>query len=141
MVTGTAEMSEAAPFRAGLFRRTERGEVVLLAGRCKDCGKIDYPRPLLCAGCGGSRFEAIEIGPEAELFAFSRVHMPTPGFKPPYTVGYGAVEGVRVFAPIVHGDAEPLAVGMALRLRPHMLDKGEGSVMAYAFHPVARDAS
>jgi len=118
-------------FREDLFRVAGDGRVHLLASRCADCGQVYFPRATICVACGGSDLADTEIGPDAELFSFSRVHMPTLNFKPPYLAGLGLVEGLRVFAPVI--DVDEPAVGMKLELRALAL--GDGSRLGYAFYP------
>lgn len=120
-----------APFRDGLFVTRPDGTVRLLASRRTDDGRVHYPR-MDSREPGAAPLEEIEIGPGAELFSFSRVHMPTANFKPPYTAGIGLIEGVRVFAPIVHDEGWIPAVGASLTLRALELPGGR---LAYAFHP------
>jgi len=118
-------------FREDLFRVSSDGTVRLLASRCADCGQVYFPRTTICVACGGTELADTEIGPDAELFSYSRVHMPTLNFKPPYLAGLGLVEGLRVFAPVI--DVNEPAVGMKLELKALAL--GDGSKLGYAFYP------
>ena len=78
------------------------GEIVLVGGRCKECGKAYFPKEPMCNACLSTDFEEIEISKYGTLESYSVVYRQVPGrgFPVPHAVGVVKVpEKVRVAAP------------------------------------------
>ncbi len=126
--------SNAPPFQAGVFEIDSEGPC-LLGSRCQSCGRHFFPRAALCLDCLASDLLPVRLSRSGVLECFTRVHMPAPGFKPPYEVGYVTLpEKLRVFAPI-QSDGRTLEVGTKMQLVPFRLIDGDRQ--AYAFAPVS----
>jgi uncharacterized OB-fold protein len=115
-----------APVRDGLFATDPPA---LLASRCGDCGALRFPAAALCATCQSEHVETVALAPEGELYTYTVVHAPPPGYRgeTPYAVGVVELpDGLRVTATIL-GDA--LAVGDRVRFELHPV----GDVLSYAY--------
>jgi uncharacterized OB-fold protein len=100
----------------------------LLIKRCADCGAAHfYPRPF-CPHCWSSAVDWEEATGRAVLYTWSEVHQndlpPFPERVPYVAAVVDLAEGPRMMTNIVEGDAEPLFVGMQLRVAYR--DVGEG---------------
>ena len=87
----------------------------LCAYRCRGCGKLIHPRPLVCSVCSGRDFAEEPLEGEVTLLTHTRVHNLPEGIDKPY-LDFGIVEfenGVRVTGQLeLHS---PAAIGMKLR--------------------------
>ncbi|MGI8559403.1 MAG: Zn-ribbon domain-containing OB-fold protein [Solirubrobacteraceae bacterium] len=84
----------------------------LIAGRCRNCGKVAFPRKSVCDRCAGvAEPDPTPLSLTGVLYSFSEVHVAPPGFPVPYAIGYvDFPEDVRVLAQI-QGMAAELSVG------------------------------
>lgn len=125
------------PVREGIFRDTPEG-AVLVGRRCRDCGQLHFPGSAFCLACLGESLEPADLSRVGTLFCETTVHMKTPHFDPPYSVGYVALpEGLKIFTPLRPVEGKPFSVGMPMRveLAPMWREDGK-TVIAYRFHPV-----
>jgi uncharacterized OB-fold protein len=109
----TDSMSVGADQR-GVMREVGDGRVELLAGRCASCGRLDFPRPSVCAYCRSDEIGAEAVGPEATLWAWTGVQAAPPGYEGPVPFGFGVVElagELRVITRIVEPDPARLTYG------------------------------
>ncbi len=86
----------------------------LIAYKCVNCGKIEYPRHALCHGCRKREFEEIEVTGEGTLLTFTKLKATPTGIEAS-TLVLGMVEfanGVRYTGQIL---AEDPKIGMKLR--------------------------
>jgi 3-hydroxybutyryl-CoA dehydrogenase len=124
-------------FVEGMFTEADGG--VLLANKCKDCGKVFFPKRHVCAGCGASDMDEVLLRDGAKLYTYTTVQMPIHKYKPPFTLGWVEFpEGVRVMSQIKDWDKQPLKIGMEMKLVIDTLWEEETKeVIGYKFQPVA----
>jgi uncharacterized OB-fold protein len=70
------------------FERTPDGPL-LVGSKCRECGKVNFPRKKVCAKC--FRNDTMEIHPLAkrgEIVTYSVAHMNHIGIPNPYAFGY-----------------------------------------------------
>ncbi len=78
--------------------------------RCKKCGKLHYPRYIVCQNpdCDGREFEEEELEGKGTLLTWTRVYNLPEGFEAPW-MNFGIVElsnGVRLTGQIAFDDIE-----------------------------------
>jgi uncharacterized OB-fold protein len=130
-------MVERLPFRAGLFRESAAGGV-LLGSKCKSCGQVFFPPNSLCTACLTQEMESVKLSREGTLYSFTTVHLPSYHFTPPYTIGWIELhKGVRVFSQLKGWERRTLKIGMKMRLVIEKLWDEDGKEMiGYKFEPV-----
>lgn len=71
----------------------------LVGGRCPRCAKVFFPRFNACPSCSSREpMTEVRLSRHGKLYAYSVIHVNTPGFKAPYAVAYVDLsEGPRVF--------------------------------------------
>ncbi len=91
----------------------------LVAGRCKGCGALSFPKAPVCTECLGQDMATTHLAHRGKLYSYSVVHQAPKGWDVPYALGYVDLEdGMRVLAHI-EGDAAgigidgPVALGVA----------------------------
>jgi uncharacterized protein len=129
-------MVDRVPVREGLF--SEEGDGRLLANRCKACGRLYFPKTLLCFDCFGKDMEEVVLGGRGKLYSYTIARMPAAYFQPPYALGLVDLpEGIRVFAPLVMTEDEKFEVGMEMEASIEELwQEGDQSVVGYRFRLV-----
>ncbi len=130
-------MSEdAVPVKEGLFDETGGGR--LLAGKCKACGRIFFPKAPFCFECLEKDMEEVVLSRRGKLYSYSIGRMASTHFPPPYAVGLVDLpEGVRVFAPLMSTVDLTYRIGMEMEVYIDELWKDDGKrVMGYKFKPV-----
>lgn len=76
----------------------------LEAGRCKGCGKVFFPKRLICDECKSREFENITLSDQGKLLTFTIIRVAPEGYgdQAPYAVGVVEVkDGVRFTSQIV----------------------------------------
>jgi len=128
----------------GLFTipSSSSDEPHLIAGKCKVCGEVVFPKQTGCPNCCSEDVEEILIGPKGKLYSFTNVNHPVPeGYKGPIPYGIGLVdmpEGVRVEAHLTESDPDKLKVGMDMMLIiDKMFEDEEGNeIIGFKFKPL-----
>jgi uncharacterized OB-fold protein len=124
---------------ANLVRETPEGWV-LVAQKCRSCGRLAYPKKRFCPQCLGEDLAEQPLSRIGTLHTYTRTYVGPPRLGSPYTVGFVDLpEKIRVFAPIVEGDTE-LQVGQTMELVMDVLWREEGGeeVVSYKFRPLAQ---
>ena len=122
----------------------EDGRVVLVGGRCGRCGKVFFPRRMVCDRCGkeGGQ-EAVRLSGIGRLYSFSEVHVGRRGLQVPYVIAYlDLPEGVRLFGQVEHRAAE-LKLDEVLEVTLGVIGSTpeQGNVISYKFRkPKANNA-
>lgn len=117
------------------------GKPTLLGSRCKNCGRVFFPRRLRCAACAGADLEQVNLSSKGRLFSFVVVEQ-KPKFalvEAPYVLGEVALpEGVHVYAVIRGCDPKDLQedLEVTLALEKVRVDENGNEVMAYVFRPL-----
>lgn len=118
--------------RDGLFTDEPR----LLGSHCADCDGHHFPRHETCPYCASEKVRAVELSPDATLWACTAVTAAPPGYEGDVPFGFGVVElpeGVRVVTRITKSDPSSLRVGQPMRL---VIAPLHDDVVTYAFEPV-----
>ena len=133
------------PLRPELFMPDARtGEPRLRGSRCAHCGRVYFPRRVLCAACFD---EGAMIDHPLDRYAV--VHASTTvrvasavGHTPPYACGYVDLpaERIRIFAPFSGDRPESFTPGRKLEIAiAPVRIRALGEVLAYSFVPRAGD--
>ncbi|WP_228000087.1 Zn-ribbon domain-containing OB-fold protein [Nocardia australiensis] len=128
---------------AAMFAETDRGPV--LAGqRCRDCGKVAFPRKRVCPNCFGETLDEQLLSTTGVLHTFTCTHVGAPHLPKPYLLGFVDVpEGVRLLSLLTDCDPweDMLRVGMPMELvmRPLMQDATGEDLYTYKFRPVVQE--
>jgi uncharacterized OB-fold protein len=91
----------------------------LMAGRCRNCGKIHLPPRPLCDNCYHQEFEWTEINGKGKLATYTVIHIAPQQFQAlaPYAVGIVELEnGLRIPGMIQGVTQEQLRIGMDLTI-------------------------
>jgi uncharacterized OB-fold protein len=120
---------------------TEAGDGLALIGqRCRDCGKIAFPRKRVCPECFGEHLGGQVLSRTGVLHTFTRTHTGVPHLAKPYVIGLVDVpEGIRLLTLIE--DYEPyeevLRAGLKMEMiiAPLMTDENGTVLHSYKFRP------
>ena len=133
------------PVVDGIFRVAPDGSAVLLGGRCTSCGRLDFPRPVVCAFCRSDDVAEIELGRTGgAVWAWTSVAAAPPGYEGPVPYGFGIVEldeGIRVITRLTEADPSRVTFGDRVRCvaDPVGTDDDGTQTVAWAFEPAATD--
>jgi uncharacterized OB-fold protein len=109
----------------------------LEAGKCKKCGKICFPRRLICPDCGEKKFDTIKLSREGKLNSYTVIHIGPSKFieHTPYAIGVVELkEGVRFLSQIVDCDIDQLRTGMPLKVEFRKIsEEGEAGIINYGY--------
>lgn len=140
-MTDAIGLDELKPIKQGLVTGAEGDldDLQLLGSKCRNCAEVSIGTNSVCLNCGGDDIEGIELSPAGELWTFTVIRHKPPGdylgpdpFEP---FALGLVElpdGVRIMAPI-EGAVDNLKIGAKMRLRPWILQSGDGRLAYRAF--------
>ena len=123
--------------REGAFIDSPEGGI-LLANKCRSCGKIFFPKAAFCLTCFGDDMEELKLSRGGRLYSYTVGHMPSMHFEPPYVLGYVDMpEGVRVFAPLKMVENKPFFIGMDMEvIIEELWREDDNEVIGYKFKPV-----
>ena len=121
--------------------RTHEFWDALKAGRfvttkCSKCGNVTFPPQANCPKCMDDRFAWVDVGQEATLMTFTRVHVTPASFATdqPYTIAIGEFPGsLRVLAWLEGVDPKDMKPGMKLKVEARTSNAGNPY---YVFVPV-----
>lgn len=112
----------------------------LEAGKCAKCGNVYYPPRLVCAGCGGRRFETVTLPHQGKLVTFTVIAIGPSDFanQVPYALGIIEVmDGVRVMAQVVDVPPDQIKIGMPVTLEFRKLfEEGKAGILCYGHKAV-----
>lgn len=131
-------------FKEGLiaFPEDGRSSPYLLASRCKQCGKIYFPRKQFCPECMNETMEETALSSEGRLYTSTVVHIGMKGFATPYILGWVDIPGQTRLATQIEYDpakASELQPGQKLELvigKVRTLEDGT-EIVGYKYKPVA----
>ena len=129
------------PFKEGLFTipKSKSEKTHLIGSRCKECGKIDFPKKSLCFDCmAEDTIEEISLSREGKIYVSTILRWPKlapQGHEVPYAFGYVDLpEKVRVMALLHHSELEKLHTGMDVELELIKIDQDEDkSIIGFRF--------
>ena len=66
-------------FHPDLLEVPKDGSSAYLKGyKCKKCGKLDFPKPVICTDCWGEEFEVVPLSRKGRLYSFSELYVGPP---------------------------------------------------------------
>jgi len=96
------QQEETIFFHPDLVEVPKDGSPPYLKGyKCKKCGNLDFPKPVICYKCWGEEFEIVPLSRRGKLYSYSDLYIGPAGYGQdlPYVIGYiDLPEGVRIFA-------------------------------------------
>lgn len=127
-------MKEKVYFDDSLFTEGKNGPH-LLGCRCKQCGKVFFPKTIFCNECLGSEFEEKEISSEGEIYSYTVTRVPVAKYPVPHAIGMISIpeDQVRVVAPLVYDENTEFHVGDAVEMVIDTLWEDENIVLGYKF--------
>ena len=131
-------MAASVAVQEGLFTVDADGAAHLVGGRCRACGRHQFPRSSLCPYCGADDVAEALLSPDGTLWASTAVTAAPPGYRGDVPYGFGVVElpeGVRVITRLTEPDPTRLRFGQDVRLQLvvlHRDDEGR-DVLTWAF--------
>lgn len=73
----------------------------LIAGKCKACGALSFPKAVVCPACLSQDIAATHLASQGSLYSFATVHQAPKNWIVPYHLGYvDLADGIRVLAHI-----------------------------------------
>jgi len=109
----------------------------LEAGKCEKCGKIYFPRRLVCGECGNSKFKSIHLDRQGKLISYTVIHVAPSKFssQAPYAVGVVELkDGLRLLAQIADCNLENIKTGMPLRVEfRRVSEEGDAGIINYGY--------
>ena len=134
---GAAEPRFVAP---ALIETTSDGPV-LVAGRCKSCDAISFPKAAVCTECLALDIDTTHLSRDGVLYSFSVVHQAPKGWTVPYVLGYVDLpDDIRVLAHIA-ASPDDVVIDQKVRLGTARVGTGaDGApLMSYVFAPARKD--
>ena len=131
-------MAASVAVQEGLFTVDADGAAHLVGGRCRACGRHQFPRSSLCPYCGADDVAEALLSPDGTLWAWTAVTAAPPGYRGDVPYGFGVVElpeGLRVITRLTEPDPTRLRFGQDVRLQLvvlHRDDEGR-DVLTWAF--------
>lgn len=95
--------------------------------RCSKCGFVSFPPQADCPKCMGNEFTWVDLGRDATLVTFTRVHLPPASFAgvDPYVIAIGEMAGgSKVLAWLEGVKPEDAKPGMKIRVEPRTSSEG-----------------
>ena len=109
----------------------------LEAGKCEKCGKLFFPKRLICDECGSQKMNTIKLSREGKLITYTIIHIGPSQFtdQAPYAVGIVELkEGVRLLTQLADCDLEKLKSGMPMRIEFRRIsEQGDAGILNYGY--------
>ena len=116
--------------------RTDDGGVALRGGFSATSGRYHFPLAPVCPYSGADDVEEVRLSTDGQLWAWTAVTAPPPGYEGPVPYGFGIVEleqeGLRVVGRLTEPDPARLSKGQPMNLVEDVLP---GDVVVWAFAP------
>jgi len=107
------------------FKSLKEGR--LTTTKCRKCGKLLWPPRIVCSNCLSNELEWIDLGVEAQLYAFTEMKLGAPiGFVEdvPFCIGIVKIGGLLMSTRIDNAKYDELKIGDKLRLKVVELPDG-----------------
>jgi uncharacterized OB-fold protein len=115
---------------------------VMVGSKCKNCGKIYFPKKRVCPSCLKiDEMEEVPLSKRGKLYSYTIAGVGPVGFKPPYAFGWVDLpEGVRVYSLLTQCEPfdEKLKLGIDVEMVMEKITQDyEGNEgYGYKFRPV-----
>jgi uncharacterized OB-fold protein len=124
------------------FARNEDGTVEVVGSRCRQCGRVFFPRKRACMDCMlWDEMDEVPLSRKGKLVSYSVSHDPLRGFPIPYAFGYVMLpEGIMLYS--LFTECEPfeerLKTGMDMEMVIDLMmtDRYENDIICYKFRPL-----
>ncbi|MDA0999708.1 MAG: zinc ribbon domain-containing protein, partial [bacterium] len=117
-----------APFSSpSILWKESRVNMRLLAGKCQNCGELQFPRQRICLGCSAhDQWEDFKFGKSGKVYTFVHDHLvPSPeGYVSMATVDIAG--GGRFYAQMTDCSRDQVKIGLDVEFTFRLLHKGEG---------------
>ena len=125
------------PVAEGLFELDGDGSITLVGGFSRISGHHHFPLGPVCSFTGADDVERVLLPRDGQLWAWTAVTHPPPGYEGPIPYGFGVVEldgiGLRVVTRLTESDPSRLHQGQRMTL---VTDDLGDHVATWAFAPV-----
>lgn len=124
------------------YPRQKREPPRLLGNKCSSCGKVFFPKRVICPNCfTDDTLTEFELTSKGKIHTYTIVYYPSPaGIEAPYAYGYVDLpeNNIRVFSLFTESDPEKLETGMDVELVIEKIctDKDGTEIVGYKFKPV-----
>jgi hypothetical protein len=111
-------MTEQPPFTIEQFCK-HAGQGKMLGGKCRKCGRIQFPPRPLCDNCLSKDFKWVEIPSKGKLLTYTIIYVAPAQFQQmaPYAVGIVELEkGLRLPGMIRDAALDRIRIDMPLTL-------------------------
>ena len=111
-------MTDEPPFTIEQFCKNA-GQGKLLGGKCRKCGKIQFPPRPICDNCLSRDFEWTEIPAKGKLLTYTVIHVAPTQFQQmaPYAVGIIQLDnGLRLPGMIKDVTPDKIGINMTLKI-------------------------
>lgn len=109
----------------------------LEAGKCKKCGKINFPARLICPECKHREFDTIRLTPEGKILTYTIIYVGPGRFadEVPYAIGIVQLKDkVNIMCQIADCELSRLKTGMPVRIEFRRIsEEGEAGVINYGY--------
>ena len=125
---GHSPEEEIRPFSSpSVLWKESRATMRLMAGVCRSCGELQYPRQQVCNSCGTrGKWEERKLGRRGSVFTFVHDYLP-PSPEGFITMATAELEGGgRFYGQMTNHKKEEARIGMACELVFRLLHRGDG---------------
>lgn len=124
--------------RSDLYREGQHGPE-LLGSKCRDCGKIVFPKRKICPQCFKEGvMEEVPLTRRGKLYTYTIIRQGPKGFQTPYATCFVDLpEGVRVFSQLTTSDPNEIRIGMDVELVVGKVRSNEegNDIISFKFKP------
>lgn len=133
--TGKEELIEAGWFK------DSADAAVLMGSRCNACGKVFFPKKVVCPNCFDGELKDVPLSKRGKLHSYALSVMGPSGMKTPYIIAFiDLPEGIKLFSVLT--DCEPwdevLQIGMDMEMIIGKIREDEcgNPISSYKFRPI-----
>lgn len=103
------------PESAHYWEGARQGELRIQA--CNTCEQNYFPPRPFCPKCGSRDVKVVKASGKGRLYSYIINHLPSPGFKPPFTVAIVELEeGPRLMTNLLDIDPDPAKLELDMPL-------------------------
>ena len=109
----------------------------LEAGKCTKCGKVFFPKRLVCSECKNHEFETVRLSRDGKLITYTVIHVAPSQFADQIPYAIGVVElndDVRLLCQVADCALQDLKSGMPVQIEFRRIsEQGEAGVINYGY--------
>ena len=127
----------------GWFKDSPEG-MVLVGGRCENCGKVFFPKKVVCPNCFDDELKDIPLSKRGKLHSYALSVMGPPEVEKPYVIAFiDLPEGIKLFSILTECEPwdEVLQIGMDMEMVIGKIKQDEfgTEILGYKFRPVKEE--